>query len=79
VNHTDFAERRQDLLESIERDREDVRVALHEITNAVEHKVDIGERIKASPLIWTVGAFFIGVWLGSRAASIGAARQRRAG
>jgi hypothetical protein len=77
VNDTDFAEQRQDLLQSIERDREEVRVALQELTGAAELKLDVGERIKVSPLTWVMGAFFIGVWLGRRAASLDAAGQRR--
>ena len=78
VDNTDFAEQREDLLQSIERDREEVRVALQELTGAAELKLDLGERIKASPLTWAIGAFVVGVWLGSRAASADAAGQRRA-
>jgi hypothetical protein len=77
VDNTDFAEQREDLLQAIERDREEVRVALQELTGAAELKLDVSERIKASPLTWAIGAFFVGVWLGSRAASVDAAGQRR--
>jgi hypothetical protein len=77
MDQTDFAEQRQDLLQSIEWDREEVRVALHELTAAAELKLDVGERIKASPVTWVMGAFLVGLWLGSRAASLDASGQRR--
>ena len=32
MDKTDFAEQREDLLQSIERDQEEVRVAVHELT-----------------------------------------------
>lgn len=77
MNDPDFAERREDLLQSIEHDREEVRVALHELTGAAGLKLDVGERIKASPLTWAIGAFLVGAWLGSRGASVDGAGQRR--
>lgn len=54
-----------------------MRVALHELTGAVGFQLDVSERIKASPLKWAIGAFLFGMWLGGRAASLDAARQRR--
>lgn len=66
MDDTAFEERREDLLHSIERDEEQVRVALHELTGAAGFKLDVGERIKAFPLTWAIGAFLVGAWLGSR-------------
>jgi hypothetical protein len=77
VDQTEFSERREDLLQSIEQDREGVRVALHELTGAVEFKLAIGERIKAFPLTWAIGALLVGAWLGSRGGSPYGAGQRR--
>lgn len=73
----DFAEQREDLLHLIEQDEEEVRIALHELTDAAEQKFDVSERIKAAPLVWTAGAFLIGAWLGSRDNHVGIDRPRR--
>jgi hypothetical protein len=67
-----YAAQREDLLQSIERDEEEVRVAVQELAGAAGSKLDLGEHIKASPLTWVFGAFVVGVWLGSR-------EQRRSG
>jgi len=77
VEKTDFAEQREDLLQSIERDQEEVRVAVHELTGAAGFKLDVGERIKAFPLTWAIGALFVGLWLGSRGAPVNVAGRRR--
>ena len=74
---TDFAEQREELLQSIEREQEAVRVAVQELTDAARSKLDVGEHIKKFPLTWTLGALLIGVWLGSRGAPPNAAGQRR--
>lgn len=66
VDKTDFVEQRQDLLQGIERDEEGLRVAVHELTGAAGSKLDVAEHIKKFPLTWTIGAFLVGVWLGSR-------------
>jgi hypothetical protein len=77
VGSDGFTEQREDLLDAIERSEQDVRVALHELTDAAEHKLDIGERIKASPLVWAVGAFLVGAWLGARDGTASAADRNR--
>ena len=77
MDNADFSERREDLLQSIERDRESVRVALHELTGAAELKLDVSERIKAFPLAWAFGAVLVGAWLGSREACTDIAGQRK--
>lgn len=71
----DFVEERDELLQAIERDQEDVREALHELTTAAEHKLDVSERIRRSPLAWTAGATIVGAIWGAREASA-AARHR---
>lgn len=64
----DFAEQRAGLLLSIEREQDDLRVALHELTDAAGDKIDIAAYIRSSPLAWTLGAFLVGAWLGTREA-----------
>ena len=77
MEETDFADQREDLLESIQRDLEAVRVAAHELTGAAESRLDVSEYIKAFPLTWAIGAFLLGVWLGSPGAPARVAGQRR--
>jgi len=66
VAKTDFAEQREDLLQSIEREQEAVCIAVQELSEAARSKLDVGEHIKKFPLTWATGAFLVGVWLGSR-------------
>ena len=75
---TDFAEQREDLLQSIERNQEDVRVAVRELTDAARSTLSLSEQIKKFPVAWTMGAFLVGAWLGGRGATSNAARQRNA-
>jgi hypothetical protein len=77
VDTTDFAEQREDLLQSIERDQQEVRVAVLQLTGAAGSKLDVSEHIKNFPLTWAIGAILVGVWLGSRGTSADAAGQRR--
>ena len=77
MDKTDFAERREDLLQSIERDQEEVRVAVQELTGAARSALNVSEHIKEFPLTWALSAFFVGVWLGSRDAPLNGAGQRR--
>ena len=77
MDKTDFAEQREDLLQSIERDQEEVRAAMHQLTGATGSKLNVSERITEFPLAWAIGAFLVGVWLGSRGAPLNAAGQRR--
>jgi len=73
----DFAEQREDLLQSIERDEEEVRLAVHELTGAAQSTLNVSEYIKTSPLMWAMGAFLVGFWLGSRGTTPNAGGQRR--
>jgi len=65
---TDFAEQRENLLQGIERDQEEVRVAVQELTGAARSKLTVTAHIRKYPLTWVIGAFVVGVWLGSRGA-----------
>jgi len=71
-----YTEQRDHLLRSIEQDDEKMRVATHELAGAVRVKLDLGERIKQSPLTWVIGACLVGAWLGSRGARARVAGQR---
>jgi len=79
VETTDFDEQRQDLLQSIERDEEAMRVAVQELTGAAKSTLRLGEQIRKFPIIWAAGAFVIGAWLGSRGASGKIIEQGRPG
>ncbi|HYC56584.1 MAG TPA: hypothetical protein VEL28_16765 [Candidatus Binatia bacterium] len=63
-NGGDFAERREDLLQSIERDEEVLLEAVHELADVAEQKLDLREYIRSSPYAWLAGAFCVGLWLG---------------
>jgi len=76
VDNTDFAEQRDDLLESIERDVVQVRVALQELKGAADFTLNVNERIKAFPLTWTIAAFLVGAWLGSPRTSASIEKRR---
>lgn len=76
MDDADFTEQREELLQSIEQHSEDVRVALHELTDAAEQKLDVAGRIRAAPIAWLCGGFLLGIWLGSRRGA-GAAAPRR--
>jgi hypothetical protein len=76
VETTDFAEQREDLLQSIERDEEEVRVAVQELTGAARSSLHVSEYIKKFPLTWAMGALLVGVWLGSRGVPPNAPGQR---
>jgi hypothetical protein len=71
-----YTEQRDHLLQSIEQDEEKMRVATHELAGAVRFKLDLGERIKQSPLTWVIGACLVGAWLGNRGARARVAGQR---
>ena len=77
MDHTGFAEQREDLLESIEQEQEKVRIAVDQLTGAAGSKLDIGNPIKAFPLTCAIGAFLVGAWPGHRGAPGDTALQRR--
>ena len=77
MEKTHFVEQREHLLQAIERGQAEVRVAVHELTGAARSTLDVSEHIKRFPLTWAIGAFLVGVWLGSRRAPAQLAGQRR--
>jgi hypothetical protein len=79
VDGTDFADQRQDLLQSIEREQEEVRVAVHELTAAARSTLDLREHVKRYPLTWAMGALLVGLWLGRRGGGGDPADTRRPG
>ena len=77
MENGDFAERREGLLQSIERDQGEVRGAVQELVDAAQVRFDVRERVKKSPLAWVIGACLVGLWLGSRGAPVAVAGRRR--
>jgi hypothetical protein len=77
MDKTDLPGQREELLQRIERDKQDVRAAVHELKRAVGFKLDVRVHIKQFPLTWTIGGFLVGVWLGRRGATRGMAGRRR--
>ncbi|MDZ4684424.1 MAG: hypothetical protein SH850_04990 [Planctomycetaceae bacterium] len=65
MDTTGFADQREELLESIEREQEEVRVAVQELAGAARSAFDLNGYIRSAPLAWTLGAFLVGAWLGS--------------
>ena len=63
---SEYAEQRDELLESIERDQEDLLEAVHDLTGAAKSTFDLGERIREYPLSWLVGGLLVGLWFGYR-------------
>ena len=77
MDNNDYTEDRKDLIESIELEEEEVRIALHELSNAAVHTLDVSDRIRISPLAWTLGAFLVGAWLGDHADSPYSSQRRQ--
>ena len=68
VGDTEYVDQRGELVQSLERDEQELRLAVRELTGAARLKLDLSERIKEFPLTWVIGSFLLGLWLGSRAA-----------
>ena len=65
MNH-DYLQQREDILEEIERDQEEVRAAVHELTRAARETVSLTDHIREHPMMWLAGGFLFGLWLGGR-------------
>jgi hypothetical protein len=63
---SDYIEQRDELLESIERDQEELRAAVHELTGAARETFALSEQIRERPWTWISAAFLFGLWLGIR-------------
>ncbi len=66
MDTAEFVDQREALLESIQRDEAEMRVAVHELTDVARREFDISERIRAYPLAWLAGGFLLGLWLAQR-------------
>lgn len=65
MEYIDAVEQRAELQQSIERDEEELRAAVHDLTGAARSQLDVGEWINGAPLAWLVGGVLLGVWLGT--------------
>lgn len=63
-----LAERREGLLDAIERDEEEVRLAMRDLGDAARSTFALRRSVRRSPLAWAAAAFLVG-------ASIGAGRR----
>ncbi|MGH7805940.1 MAG: hypothetical protein ACREQJ_16450 [Candidatus Binatia bacterium] len=61
-----IAAKREQLLESVEREESELKLAVDELTTAAQAQVDLGERMSARAWTWLGGAFLVGLWLGGR-------------
>jgi len=63
-------ETRQQLLESVARDEQELERAIGDLKQAVQRPFEVGERVRAHisahPIPWLVGGLLIGLWLGGR-------------
>lgn len=66
----EYVEQRGEILESIEKDEEALRAAVHELTDAAAESLDVGQRIRQAPWVWLAAAFLAGCWLGHRPAQL---------
>ena len=63
---TDINRERREILPKIERSEEDLRHAVAELQTAVTRSVDARLWIAERPVVWLLGSFFVGLWLGLR-------------
>ena len=64
-----FAEQRDDLLQSIQHDQEEVHGAIKELADAAHESLSLSEHIRHYPLTWVIGGFIVGLWLGRAGSS----------
>ena len=65
MENTDYTEQRRDLLQSIEREEDEVRIAVRELTGAARLQVDVAAHIRRFPTRWLVGGILLGAWIGA--------------
>ena len=56
-------EKKEALLESVERSEQELRAAVDELTFVAQRQFDFGERIAQRPWTWLIGGFALGLWL----------------
>jgi hypothetical protein len=66
VDNAAFIEPRDELVHTIERDQEELRHAVRELTEVATTQLEISERIRQNPVPWLLGGFLCGLWLGNR-------------
>ena len=62
----DYAERRDELVKSVERNENELRQAVSDLKEAVSRPLQIVEQVTREPLPWILSGILIGVWLGAR-------------
>jgi hypothetical protein len=65
VNEDPIAVKRQELIESVEREETELKLAVDELSTAAQARIDLGERMSEHAWLWLAGAFTLGLWLGS--------------
>lgn len=58
--------RRELLRQVLQRDEHELRAAVQELTEAARERFAMTKRIREAPMLWLLGGFAFGVWLGSR-------------
>ena len=56
-------EKKEALLESVERSEQELRAAMDELTTVAQRRLDVRERIGEHPWAWLFGGFVVGLWL----------------
>ena len=66
MNETSYPEQRDEVIDSLQRDEQQLRKALKDLARAAGKRLQIAEHIKRAPLPWLLGGFVLGLWLGRR-------------
>lgn len=64
--NNDYMQQREEILGEIERDQEEVRAAVQELTRAARETFSLTDHIREHPMVWLAGGFLVGLWLGHR-------------
>ena len=56
-------EKKEALLESVQRNEQELRAAVDELTFVAQRQFHLGERIAQHPWGWLAGGFVVGLWL----------------
>ena len=56
-------QKKEALLESVERSQEELRHAVDELTTVAQQRFDLHERIAEHPWAWLAAGFAFGMWL----------------
>jgi hypothetical protein len=64
-----YSERRETLLASLERDRQEIRRAVEDLRRSARSTawgLSLGRRLLSHPVTWLAGGLALGLWLGRR-------------